>query len=67
VIEAARAGDIAQARADAVITVVVARGLALHDEERGRILTERDLRKLEVWLVRAATCATTAELLDDIA
>jgi hypothetical protein len=58
-----KAEGIAQGRAEAVLAMLVARGLVPRDEERVRILAERDLATLDVWLVRAATCATAAELL----
>jgi Uma2 family endonuclease len=69
VLEAARAQDraegLARGRAEDVITVLDARGVALDSAARERILHERDLATLARWLVRATTCADVAALLDE--
>lgn len=52
----------ARALADAVLAVLAARGIAVSDAERARIVDERDVARLERWLVRAATCAEAHEL-----
>jgi Uma2 family endonuclease len=52
----------ARAFADAVLAVLAARGVAVGEAERARIVDERDLARLERWLLRAATCAEAHEL-----
>jgi hypothetical protein len=45
-----------------VVAVLAARGIAVGgDDERARILDERDIGRLKRWLVAAATCAGIAE------
>jgi hypothetical protein len=51
--------------AEAVIMVLTARGLALDDTIRQRILDEHDAPRLERWIVRATTCVAVAELLTE--
>jgi Uma2 family endonuclease len=63
VLEQVREQDRAQAILKAVLVVLDARGLAVGNAERARILAERDPARIERWLVRAATCADVAELL----
>jgi Uma2 family endonuclease len=62
-----RAEGMAKGRADgmaeAVIVVLTARGIALDDPSRQRILDEHDAPRLERWIVRATTCVAVAELL----
>lgn len=66
VAHAARAlADAARALADAVLAVLAARGIAgvaVGEAERARIVDERDLVRLERWLIAAATCAEAHEL-----
>jgi len=57
------ADGMVRGRADALITVLVSRGLDPRAEERERILGERDPARLDRWLVGTATCASVAELL----
>lgn len=52
----------ARAFAEAVLAVLAARGIAVGEVERARIVDERDLGRLERWVVRAATCAEAHEL-----
>jgi len=59
-----RAGERA-ARARAVLTVLHARGVAVPDAARERILTEKDPTCLERWLEKAAVAASIAEVLDN--
>jgi hypothetical protein len=54
-----------QSRAEAVVAVLEARGLAVSDEQRERILACADLDLLDRWVRRAATVATTDELFAD--
>lgn len=53
----------AHGKADAVLLVLAARGLAVSDEQHGVIAAERDLVRLDRWLAAVATCASVAELL----
>jgi hypothetical protein len=53
----------AEGEAAALLIVLVGRGLEPSDEERRRILEERDLGRLERWLAAAGTCADIAGLL----
>ena len=54
-----KAGKTAQA----LLTLLQGRGLAVSDAERDRILKTEEVEKLEGWLVKAATAAATAEVL----
>lgn len=49
-------------RAEAVIVLLTARGVALDAATRERIRGERQSQRLDRWIVRAASCATVAEL-----
>jgi Uma2 family endonuclease len=53
----------ARARAEAVIAVLASRGFSVSDEQRDRILAERDRARLDDWLRRVATCATVDKLI----
>jgi hypothetical protein len=70
-IDAAAAEAVARATADAkaqaVITVLVARGLAPAPGQRGAILEVRDPEALERLLIAAATCDDVERLLADVA
>jgi len=69
-IEAVRAQDRAEGRAEGalrgraetVLAVLAARGVAVGAADRQRILAERDAAQLERWAARAATCATAGAL-----
>lgn len=65
-IEAVRAQDRAEGalrgRAETVLAVLAARGVAVGAADRQRILAERDAAQLERWAARAATCATAGAL-----
>jgi hypothetical protein len=52
----------AEGKADALIMVLIARGVVLDGANRTRILGEHDSRQLDRWIARAATCATIDEL-----
>ena len=52
----------AEAKAEALVTVLTARGFALDEVTRTRLLGERDADRLDRWIARASTCATLAEL-----
>jgi Uma2 family endonuclease len=62
VLEAHVARHRSEAKAEALLSVLAARGVALGDAERVRILGERAPEQLDRWLVRAATCMEAAEL-----
>jgi len=72
VIEAAKAESLAdgkaagslRGKAEALIVVLDARGVALGSADRARILDQRDPATLAGWLLRAATCADVAELFE---
>jgi putative restriction endonuclease len=54
-----------QGKAEAVIVLLTARGVAVDTAMRARILAERDARRLDRWIVRAASCTQAAELFAD--
>jgi Uma2 family endonuclease len=62
-----RAEGIAEGQArglvGALITVLSVRGLVPTGDQRERIMAERDLARLDRWIVLAATCASVDELL----
>lgn len=53
------------AQADAIVRVLVARGLTITDAQRRIILDTRDATVLARWLERVAICVDVAALLDD--
>jgi len=53
----------AEARAQDVLTVLRARGIAVPDAVRQRILAERDLAQLERWLERASVVNSLAQVI----
>ena len=53
----------AEAKAEALLTVLASRGLVASAAERARILEERDLAVLERWLAASGTSASIAALL----
>jgi len=59
---AERAEGEARGLATALLLVLSARGLEATAAERSRILEERDLSRLERWIVAAANCADVAAL-----
>jgi len=54
-----------ETRADAVLTVLRARGIAVPDAARQRIVAEKDLEQLKRWLEKAAIASSIAEVIDD--
>jgi len=60
---------VAQGRAEeaahAVLTVLQARGLAVSDAARERILSQKDTERLERWLEKAVVAPSLAAVLDD--
>jgi hypothetical protein len=57
-------GEVA-ARARDVLTVLQARGIAVPDAARERVLAQKDPARLERWLVKAASASSLAEVLDE--
>jgi hypothetical protein len=55
---------VAEGEAKAMLTMLRARGIAVPDAERERIMAEKDPQQVERWLERAATAASIAEVLD---
>jgi hypothetical protein len=51
-------------QAEALLAVLSARGLSLTENERARVLAERDERTLARWLVAAATARRITDVLD---
>jgi hypothetical protein len=45
--------------------VLRARGVAVPDADRERILTQKDPERLERWLAKAAVASSVAEALDE--
>jgi Uma2 family endonuclease len=62
VIEEGLAESRARGWAEAVLGVLVGRGVAVDREARERILAERDPARLDRWLARAVVCGSAAEL-----
>jgi hypothetical protein len=54
-----------EARARSVLIVLRARGFAVPDVFRERILTERDPDQLQRWLERAIVAVSLADVLDE--
>jgi hypothetical protein len=59
------AQGVVHARAQDVLTVLHARGVAVRDAERDRILAEKDAARLERWLAKAAVASSLGEVIDD--
>jgi Uma2 family endonuclease len=57
-----RAEGLTRGKAEALLAVLAARGIAVGDAERMQILGEQDPRQLDRWLAGAATCAAATEL-----
>jgi hypothetical protein len=51
--------------ARALLMVLRARGVAVPDAQRERILAQKDPERLERWLVKAAVASSVAEVLDE--
>jgi hypothetical protein len=56
---------VAQGRAEAVLTVLQSRSIAVPDLARERILAEREPARLKRWLERAVVAASISEVLDE--
>jgi hypothetical protein len=59
-----RAEGRLESRAEAVLTVLDARGVDVPDEARSRIMGCSDLNLLDVWIRRAVTASTIADIFD---
>ncbi len=55
----------AEAAARALLTVLRARGIAVPDTARERLLAQKDPDRLERWLAKAAVAASVDEVFDD--
>jgi hypothetical protein len=55
----------AEGRADALLTVLRVRGVAVPDAARERILAQKDLEQMKRWLEKAAVASTITEVIDD--
>jgi hypothetical protein len=63
--EDARKEARTETRAGAVLTVLRARGIAVPDAARERILAQKDADRLECWLEKAVFAASIGEVLDE--
>jgi len=57
---------VAEGEAKAMLTMLRARGIAVSDAARERILAEKDPKQVERWLEKAATAASIAEVIDEL-
>jgi len=55
----------AEGKLEALLAVLAARGLTPTDEQRQRLLAERDPARVHARLQAAVTCATVAQLLGE--
>jgi hypothetical protein len=60
-----RAEGRTEEAANALLMVLEARGVAVLDTERERILAQKDPERLERWLKKAAVASSVAEVLDE--
>jgi hypothetical protein len=54
-----------ETKADAVLTVLSTRGIAVPDAARERILAQKDLEQLNRWLVKAVVAPSLEDVIDD--
>lgn len=59
-----RAEGRAEGHAGALLTVLGARGIAVSDAARGRILAENDPDQLKRWLQKAVVATTIDDVID---
>ncbi|HEY6176483.1 MAG TPA: hypothetical protein VIX73_18635 [Kofleriaceae bacterium] len=64
-IAAGRAEGIAAGQAEAVLTVLRARGIAVSDAARARILAENNVTRLKRWVEKAIVVSSIEDLIDD--
>lgn len=55
----------AEGRADALLTMLQVRGIAVPDAARERILAQKDLAQMKRWIEKATVASTIAEVIDD--
>lgn len=55
----------AEGRADAVLSVLLARGIAVPDSDRVRIMAERDPKRLATWLKKAIVATSASEVIGE--
>lgn len=55
----------AEGRADALLTLLRVRGIAVPDHARDQILAQKDLEQMTRWLEKAMVASTIAEVIDD--
>ena len=55
----------AETQADAVLTVLRVRGIAVPEAARQRIVAEKDLEQLKRWLEKAAVASSIGDVIDD--
>ena len=65
-LEKGREQGLLQGRAEAVLRILVARGVHVGDEARQRILACRDMVMIDRWFDRALKASTLSEVLDDL-
>jgi hypothetical protein len=61
----ARVEARAETQANAVLTVLRVRGIAVPDAARERILAQKDLEQLKRWHEKAIVASSIGEVLDD--
>jgi hypothetical protein len=61
----ARAEARTETQANAVLTVLRARGITVPDAARERILAEKNLEQLKLWLEKASLASSIGDVLDD--
>jgi len=54
----------AETRANAVLTVLRVRGIAVPDAVRQQILAQQDLQRLEQWLEKAVVATSIGDVID---
>jgi hypothetical protein len=63
--EEGRAEARTETQANAVLTALRVRGIAVPDAARERILAQKDLKQLERWHEKAIVATSIAEVIDD--
>lgn len=62
--ERGKVEGLVEGKREALLMLLEARGLAASDEERATIVACTDVGLVDQWIVRAATAASVAEVLD---
>ena len=63
--EEGRAEARAEGEANALLTVLRVRGIAVSDAVRQQILAQKDLQRLERWLEKASVASSIGEVIDE--